>query len=188
MKRVVILVTLLLTGCLPKNTPPPAPPPNHSSSVNARNEIKNLFETFFPEDLAKTKVTKKGVKLVIRNNILFKFNSYELTPAAKRFLRRLAYIYSCKILSRYPNSKLIIVGYTDDIGDENYNLQLSLKRAKSVKEFIESLDFVDIPPEKIIAVGKGEKDPIVPNTTKENRALNRRVEIYIDLGSNNEKD
>ena len=179
-KNIIFLLsafTFLISSCV-----------NYKTQVNVptkmtKYQMKDLFETFFPKDLAITRVTSKGVKLIIKNKILFDFNSYRLSSRAKRFLKQFAYIYKCKIEPEYPDSKIVVIGYTDDIGDENYNQKLSLKRAQAVKDFLMNLDILSIAPEKIIAIGKGEKDPIVPNTNAKNRALNRRVEILINLNS-----
>ncbi|MGB6129683.1 MAG: OmpA family protein [Psychrilyobacter sp.] len=73
--------------------------------------------------------------------------------------------------------KLMIVGHTDSIGSDQYNLSLSYRRARAVRDLI--LKF--IPKEnqtKIKVVGKGEKYPIVENNSVLNRRKNRRVEIF----------
>lgn len=69
-----------------------------------------------------------------------------------------------------------VVGHTDDVGDDDYNLDLSLQRAEAVRDYLvgEGVD-----PSKIATVGMGEGMPIASNNTPEGRAENRRVEILL---------
>jgi outer membrane protein OmpA-like peptidoglycan-associated protein len=69
-----------------------------------------------------------------------------------------------------------IVGHTDDVGDDDYNLDLSLKRAEAVRDFLVS-EGVD--PSKMATIGMGEGMPIANNNTPEGRAENRRVEVLL---------
>jgi len=77
-----------------------------------------------------------------------------------------------EFLSRHPEYDVRITGYTDNVGSEAFNQQLSEKRANKAKAFL-----VDkgISSERVIAVGRGEKDPMVDNTSPENRTKNRRI-------------
>lgn len=77
---------------------------------------------------------------------------------------------------KYDLHHLKIIGYSDNIGTEKYNLKLSEQRAESIARiFIEN----GFKATDIIIQGKGFLDPISPNTTKENRASNRRVAIIV---------
>jgi len=67
-----------------------------------------------------------------------------------------------------------IQGHTDNIGSAAYNMKLSRKRAESVKSY---LDKKGIYSTRLKSEGYGFAKPVVPNTTPENRALNRRVEL-----------
>ena len=68
-----------------------------------------------------------------------------------------------------------IIGHTDSIGTNEYNLDLSLKRAKSVAEYMSKHGL-----ENAIVKGVGEQFPIESNDTKQGRARNRRVELHFD--------
>jgi len=80
-----------------------------------------------------------------------------------------------KILKDNPDVSIHIEGHTDSIGTEEYNLQLSRKRAESVRNYLVSKG---ISPERITIFGFGASMPIATNQTEEGRALNRRVEVW----------
>ncbi len=111
------------------------------------------------------------VKLVMKDSVLFDFNSYQLKPEAKEMLRKIA-----KTLNQNPDTVIVVVGYTDSTGNFDYNVKLSEKRAEAVKNEL-VLNGVD--PTRILVFGCGSKHPIAPNNTPEGRALNRRVEILV---------
>ena len=71
-----------------------------------------------------------------------------------------------------------IAAHTDDVGQEKDNLILSVRRANAVRDYLISRGVLG---QQLIAKGYGEAQPIVPNTSEENRSLNRRVEIFIRI-------
>ena len=71
---------------------------------------------------------------------------------------------------------IIAVGHTDSVGTDVYNQKLSVRRAESVKAYLVSKG---IEKNRIYTEGKGEKQPVADNKTKEGRAKNRRVEIEV---------
>jgi len=75
----------------------------------------------------------------------------------------------------FKGKAIIIRGHTDSDGDLAYNLQLSLQRAEAVKAYLTSNFFIS--PSIIQEFGYGEAMPLVPNTSAENKQINRRVEI-----------
>ena len=79
------------------------------------------------------------------------------------------------ILKDNPQVKVLIVGHTDSDGDDAKNLDLSKRRAGNVKKVLVSEFKID--ESRITTEGKGEVEPIAPNTNAENKALNRRVEF-----------
>lgn len=108
----------------------------------------------------------------ISNEIFFEFNSDEITPESYPVLDDIG-----RILERHRGWKLEIAGHTDAIGTDDYNNKLSLRRAKSVKNYL--VKNFNIIPENLSAMGYGESKPIATNDTNEGRALNRRVEFRI---------
>ena len=71
---------------------------------------------------------------------------------------------------------VVIVGHTDSSGDERYNMMLSLKRAESVADYLIS---TGINEDQVRAIGRGSKEPIASNETREGRMQNRRVDILV---------
>ena len=80
-------------------------------------------------------------------------------------------------LTKYPDKKVTIVGHTDDVGEAESNLWFGQERANNVKKHLISQG---IDAAKLTALSKGESAPIVPNTTEENKAKNRRIEITVN--------
>jgi outer membrane protein OmpA-like peptidoglycan-associated protein/Tol biopolymer transport system component len=109
--------------------------------------------------------------LLTLKDIVFESNSAVLTETSFIELQRVI-----KLMRENPTLKVEIDAYTDDVGSDNYNLILSEKRAKSVVEFMLQNNIV---PERFNSKGFGESLVKVPNTSEENRAANRRVELKI---------
>ena len=82
-----------------------------------------------------------------------------------------------KAMEYAQQGKVVFVeGHTDDLGSDKYNLDLSMKRAEKIRELLLSGGISD---ELISVIGYGESQPLVPNTSTENRAVNRRIEFKI---------
>ena len=79
-------------------------------------------------------------------------------------------------IKKYPGSRIALVGHTDSIGSDEYNLKLSVRRAVAVKDYLASHG---IDGSRIEASGKGESEPIADNKTAKGRFENRRVEVQI---------
>ena len=83
-------------------------------------------------------------------------------------------------LKAYPHHKAIVRGHTDSVGKQEVNQALSEKRAQKVREYL--VAYQDIQPTRVTAEGIGPTQPVATNTTEVGRALNRRVEIAIQIG------
>ncbi|GAA5588469.1 photosystem I P700 chlorophyll a apoprotein A2 [Acinetobacter calcoaceticus] len=116
-------------------------------------------------------LTNEGWTLGLPERLLFDFNNAELKQSHEAELVRLA-----SQLNKYDLNKLKIVGHTDDVGDAAYNQKLSEERAQSVANLFLARGFKK---ENIYVIGRGSTQPYVPNTTNENRAINRRVAIVV---------
>ncbi len=78
-------------------------------------------------------------------------------------------------VKRWPDTKILVLGFTDSTGADEYNQKLSERRARAVEKFLE--DSGHVKADMITAEGRGKADPVADNKTKEGRAKNRRVEI-----------
>ena len=110
-------------------------------------------------------------KVTLAADVLFDFDKSILKNEGKAKLDDLA----GKV--KAINLEVVIaIGHTDSIGSDAYNQKLSVRRAESVKAYLVSKG---IEPNRIYTEGKGEKQPVASNKTKDGRQKNRRVEIEV---------
>ena len=105
--------------------------------------------------------------------IYFDFNQDTIKPESEPVLKEIA-----QAIADRPDWKLTIVGYTDNIGGDKYNLDLSQRRSASVKRALVERYHVD--GSRLSTAGYGDSSPIDTNDTLEGRARNRRVELTLD--------
>lgn len=117
------------------------------------------------------KVDKNGCAVGFTMHINFATDSAAIPSSDMPKVEKLA-----KFLIEHPQSKVILKGYTDNVGSAAYNLKLSKMRADSVAK---ALIKEGVEPSRIEAKGFGESNPIASNDTPEGRAQNRRVEAVI---------
>ncbi len=141
-------------------------------------EVEVIKEVPVEKIIKDTVVIEKIVENGVRNkeafvldNIRFKFDQDKLTEESKLILDRVA-----SVLKRFPNEKIEILGHTDNIGDDLYNLDLSKRRAISVKNYLIAKG---VNGENLYTAGCGERKPIASNETPAGRAINRRIEFSI---------
>jgi outer membrane protein OmpA-like peptidoglycan-associated protein len=103
--------------------------------------------------------------------ILFDFDSANIKTESYSLLNE----FAKALKTGLKDVKFKIIGHTDDVGSEPYNLGLSIQRAQAVKDFL--VKGLDIEAEKLEITGYGETKPIDSNTTETGRAQNRRVEF-----------
>jgi len=111
------------------------------------------------------------IALTFKSDVMFDINSSALKPGAYDEINRVA-----NVLQQYPQTSLTIAGHTDSTGSEEYNLQLSQRRADAVKN---ALMAQGVSAARMNTIGYGESNPIADNSTEHGRQLNRRVEIRI---------
>lgn len=111
------------------------------------------------------------LQVILPEGILFATDSAAVSGPAQNDLYAVA-----RNLNQYPNSRVEVVGHTDDTGRDAYNMDLSQRRAQSVAGILTA---AGVNGNRIVATGRGETQPIAANTTPQGRAQNRRVEILI---------
>ena len=108
---------------------------------------------------------------VVLKNVLFDFDRATLRPESKIELNHLL-----DLLRQNPDLSIEILGHTDSIGSNDYNLNLSLERAMAVYKYLLQKD---IEPRRLSCSGLGKIQPIASNDTEQGRQQNRRVEFKV---------
>lgn len=118
-------------------------------------------------------VTRIGdnITLNMPGNVTFATNSSDLNPAFFDVLNSVG-----KVLGKYEKTIIEVAGHTDSTGTDEYNQQLSVRRAQSVAGYLRSQGVID---DRIITLGMGESRPVADNSTAEGRQANRRVELTL---------
>ncbi|MCB2117300.1 MAG: OmpA family protein [Rhodobacteraceae bacterium] len=111
------------------------------------------------------------LRVVMPEGILFATDSDTVQPGIQNDLYALA-----DNLNRYPNTRVEVVGHTDNTGAAAYNQDLSQRRAMAVAAVLRG---AGVSGGRVVAYGRGEDVPVASNLTPEGRAQNRRVEILI---------
>ena len=137
-------------------------------SVEPGKEISEKIR--LREIVSKVEIVKD--KIVIKDKIHFASAKAEILTDSLSLLNRVADL----IQDHKEIKKVRIEGYTDSVGLPEFNLKLSDQRAGAVKEY---LMVRGIEPERVESMGYGKANPIAPNSTKQGRAINRRVEFTI---------
>jgi outer membrane protein OmpA-like peptidoglycan-associated protein len=104
-------------------------------------------------------------------DVLFETGKFTLRPSARESLAKVA-----GILLAYPDLRLEVDGHTDSVGSDEYNQQLSEKRAASVRDYLVQQG---IPVASVTVMGFGKTQPIASNATPAGRQQNRRVEVVV---------
>lgn len=127
------------------------------------------------EDLAGTgvEVERQGdnIQLHMPSSITFDTGQANIKPQFKPILNDIA-----QTLSEYESTVVHVAGHTDSTGSAEYNQQLSVNRANSVRGYLVSRGVI---PERVVTTGYGESMPVATNATEAGRQQNRRVEITL---------
>ena len=122
--------------------------------------------------IAETRRTAMGLVMTLDSkSIRFDFDKANIKAEYRDILNRIA-----GILMTLKGYTIAVYGYTDDVGTQTYNLQLSQRRAEAVRDFLMQ---TGISPTIMSTKGFGKSDPRVPGDSEQARAANRRVEIGI---------
>jgi outer membrane protein OmpA-like peptidoglycan-associated protein len=121
--------------------------------------------------ILQTRDSARGL-IVNMSDVLFDTGSSTLKPGAREKLAKIS-----GILLAHPGLTMQIEGHTDSVGSDEYNQQLSERRADSVRDFLAEQG---VPASSISARGFGKTQPVATNDTPEGRQRNRRVELVVN--------
>jgi len=138
-----------------------------------RISIKAIQNDSISDEERSRIISKEGTILSLKN-LYFDNDSYEIKPESFEELDKL---YT--LLSSNPGLKISVNGYTDNVGSDKYNVQLSEQRAKAVVDYLIQKGIAE---ERLNYRGYGKDNPIKTNETEEGRAANRRVEVEFIKG------
>lgn len=117
--------------------------------------------------------TAEGIQVILdeQSDVRFEYDKSDLTAQAKANLDKLVTVFN-----EYPDTDILVVGFTDSKGSDAYNQGLSERRASSVVSYLKSKG---ISSSRLSSIGQGESNPRGDNETEAGRAQNRRVEFAI---------
>ncbi len=136
-----------------------------AEKVQLRAQLLVQFNT-----VLQTRDTARGL-IVNMSDVLFDTGKYTLRAGAREKLARVA-----GILAGHPGLQMAVEGYTDSVGSESSNQQLSERRAASVRDYLTG---AGIPAASVTSKGLGESSPVATNDTASGRQQNRRVELVV---------
>jgi len=166
----LLIAVAFFAACATQETPKPAPAPEPAPAPKPA-PAPEPAPAPKPEPKPEPKPKPVAEKVTFAADVLFDFDKSVVKPDGKAKLDDLA----SKV--RGINLEVVIaIGHADSIGSDAYNQKLSVRRAESVKAYLVSKG---IEANRVYTEGKGEKQPVADNRTREGRAKNRRVEIEV---------
>jgi outer membrane protein OmpA-like peptidoglycan-associated protein len=136
--------------------------------ADLETKLKDARDTI--AKIAAVKDDDRGMVITLQGEVLFKTGKWELKAGAMAKLDQIADAL------RGKEQPIVVYGFTDNVGAIDMNMDLSQKRAQSVRDYLVTKG---IPQDLITAQGKGPSDPISDNGSIEGRAANRRVELVV---------
>ena len=183
-KAAKILITILLLAATVAfsirpargEDPPAANTAGEADELITRDQFIDMLrirapQSDYPEKRLRSMDTEKPPPAQVTVNILFKVGSTE--PAGDFSIRQIQEAGEALSSDALAGHRFQIAGHTDNTGSKDANLKLSRERAEAVKTFL--VKFYGISPERLVARGYGETQPVASNETEEGRARNRRV-------------
>lgn len=139
---------------------------------NQQREFERELETeTSANELEIERLRDDTLKLTVDSEVSFDFDRSNIKPAFQPSLDKLA-----SVINKYDRTIVHVVGHTDSVGRDDYNQQLSERRAQSVVSYLASSG---VPQGRLRAEGRGEREPRDTNETEAGRQLNRRVELFV---------
>jgi outer membrane protein OmpA-like peptidoglycan-associated protein len=132
---------------------------------------QNLRERLANTGVGVERVSQEQIRLIFPADLTFDFNRDTVKSQFVGTLRETG-----GVLREYDQTTVDVIGHADSVGSDEYNLDLSDRRADNVADILESGGVQEY---RILKEGRGERQPIASNETDTGRARNRRVEVYI---------
>lgn len=139
------------------------------SKVTTRVATVDTFQTSV-DGVVDTAITPDQVVITVSADVLFDVDQATISSGAEAALKSAAAQFA-----GYPAGTLTVVGHTDDVGEDGYNHDLSVRRAQAVADHLAAV--VDLNPYTVAVEGRGESEPRAAGTSDSERAMNRRVEL-----------
>ena len=141
------------------------------SEIVVKNDMKEVVVTDNPP---------KCPDVIVLKDLHFDFDSATVKDVDKEKLKAARDFIVAELPEGCHRTETVeVIGHTDSTGPEEYNQQLSLRRAQAVVDYLKSIGAQA----NFVAIGKGESEPVADNSTKEGRAQNRRVVIDINTAN-----
>jgi outer membrane protein OmpA-like peptidoglycan-associated protein len=135
--------------------------------LNLGEDVRSLRDQVRGQDLTQLSTLPK----TLTKGVTFNHRRSTLSEDSRKLLDEAA-----TILQRYPDVKIVIEGYTDNVGSPDFNRLLSEHRATAVRDYLIERG-IESP--RLVAVGRGTENPIASNNTPYGRSLNRRIEFHL---------
>lgn len=132
---------------------------------------QNLRERLAGTGVGVERVSQSQIKLIFPADLTFDFNRDTVKSQFVGTLRDTG-----NVLRTYDQTTVDVIGHADSVGPDDYNLDLSQRRASNVASILQS---GGVSSARILRAGRGESEPVASNATDSGRAQNRRVEVYI---------
>lgn len=174
MRLILVGGVLCALACATVSTSPvAAKDSDHDGVVDAKDECPDAAGDGASDGCPDTpQIVLESGRIAIKGKLVFELNSAELLPRNARLLDALA-----KLMKESTQLKRVEVqGHTDNTGEADFNQQLSVQRAESVRH---ALVQRGIEAGRLTVKGLGASQPVAPNDTPEGRARNRRVELRV---------
>jgi len=157
--------------------PVPAPPPVATcvdrDGDGVCDDIDRCLDTPYGAEVDADGCSVQVMPVRVELDVKFDFNKAQVKPESESDIKNLA-----DFMHQYPQTSTKVEGHTDSVGSDAYNQRLSERRANAVKEVLVNQYGID--PSRVGSAGYGKTHPIADNSTKEGRALNRRVEAKVE--------
>ncbi len=141
------------------------------AEIVVNNDMKEVIVTDNPP---------KCPDVIVLEDLHFDFDSAVIKEIDKEKLKAARDFIRAELPEGCHRTETVeVIGHTDSTGPEEYNQQLSLRRAQAVVDYLKSIGAEA----NFVAIGKGESEPVADNSTKEGRAKNRRVVIDINTAN-----